>query len=369
LEFTLPFEAGAEYSLIMPGRHRVSVESQGVDVSRQTFLRAAADFVRWLVAGRRRKASVGGIKITAIGSPQGRRLFSHFLKATRFASIINQSSDIIEANRRRAMSNELEARDVLDRRTRETTGKRSGVIVCHLFYMEAIPEILRLIRPLSGLFDVIFTIGGGVDREVPEELRSLPNCQIFRFENMGRDIRPFLCLLEDGVLDGYDFICKIHEKLSKKAGARSGVGELWRRLMYSDLLGSAAALVSVLNRLESNADIGMIGPAAYRCPGRVFSKKARFGGNEQAVRSLMGFMNIEEPDRVPDFFAGSMFWIRREALEPIRGLKLANTYFEPERGLLDGAPEHAVERLFGASVVKAGFRIEDVESEWLLLNS
>ena len=56
-----------------------------------------------------------------------------------------------------------------------------------------------------------------------------------------------------------------------------------------------------------------------------------------------------------DFFGGTMFWVRPEALKPLAALRLSEAFPE-EKGLLDGGLEHAVERLFATSTVVAGYR-------------
>ena len=61
-----------------------------------------------------------------------------------------------------------------------------------------------------------------------------------------------------------------------------------------------------------------------------------------------------------DFFEGTMFWARPQALAPLRRLGLAAEAFAPEAGRVDGALEHAVERLFNHAARVAGFRVEDV---------
>jgi lipopolysaccharide biosynthesis protein len=64
------------------------------------------------------------------------------------------------------------------------------------------------------------------------------------------------------------------------------------------------------------------------------------------------------PRRPLDFPSGSMFWCRPAALRPLLDLGLTSADFPDEQGQTDGTAGHAVERLFLASVEKAGF-------EWL----
>jgi lipopolysaccharide biosynthesis protein len=61
----------------------------------------------------------------------------------------------------------------------------------------------------------------------------------------------------------------------------------------------------------------------------------------------------------PDFFAGTMFWVRPKALAPLRQLALSRD-FEPDQGRTDGALEHAVERVLSIAVKAAGYQIEDI---------
>ncbi len=73
---------------------------------------------------------------------------------------------------------------------------------------------------------------------------------------------------------------------------------------------------------------------------------------------LAGKMGVAADAFRLDFFGGTMFWVRPEALAPLRKLGLSKA-FPQEKGLLDGGLEHAVERLFGAAVVAAGYRLAD----------
>jgi lipopolysaccharide biosynthesis protein len=69
---------------------------------------------------------------------------------------------------------------------------------------------------------------------------------------------------------------------------------------------------------------------------------------------------LDALDNAP-FFAGSMFWARVKALEPVRKLALRDDDFEPELGQVDGTLAHAMERVFAMAAQRAGFEIATVE--------
>ena len=59
-----------------------------------------------------------------------------------------------------------------------------------------------------------------------------------------------------------------------------------------------------------------------------------------------------------DFFGGTMFWVRPEALRPLRDLRLASE-MPCESGLIDGDLPHALERVLPTSVLAAGYKLAD----------
>ena len=60
-----------------------------------------------------------------------------------------------------------------------------------------------------------------------------------------------------------------------------------------------------------------------------------------------------------DFYAGTMFWARREVLEPLRRLHLLQSDFPEEQMQRDGELQHAIERLFGNLPNMIGKHMED----------
>jgi lipopolysaccharide biosynthesis protein len=177
-------------------------------------------------------------------------------------------------------------------------------------------------------------------------------------ENRGRDVRPFLDLLERGRLDRYRYVCKIHGKKSTDGGRMSYLGALWRRRMLFDLLAGPGIAETIVRTFEADASVGMIGPGAFRLPSKTVPLEPSWGKTRPKVLELAARMGVA-PERFRlEFYGGTMFWARPEALKPLRALRLASAFPE-EQGLLDGGLEHATERLFSTAAVLAGFKLAD----------
>ena len=177
-------------------------------------------------------------------------------------------------------------------------------------------------------------------------------------ENRGRDVGPFLTLLEGGRLDRYRYVCKVHGKKSSDGGRKAHLGALWRRRLLFDLLAAPGLARAVVDLFERDPTIGMVGPRTFRLPSDNYSEDLSWSVNRAMVLDLASKMGMPPDQFRLDFFGGTMFWVRPEALQPLRDLRLASAFPE-EKGLLDGGLEHAIERLFGAAVVAAGYRLAD----------
>jgi lipopolysaccharide biosynthesis protein len=250
-----------------------------------------------------------------------------------------------------------------DRPWRPTLEKRSNVaVVLHLFYPELWPEFELFLNQIQRPFDLWVTHCGLSNQILEQIYYAFPKAKIKKVENRGRDIWPFLFLLNEGSLDDYDFICKIH---SKKSTHGSGTGESllgsrWRRRALYDLLAFGRADL-ILRTFEDDPGLGLAGPRALRLPNAHINLDSSWGSikNRDKARRLALRMGVEMRDAELDYFAGSMIWVRRTALEPLRQLNLQSHDFPEENGQLDGELQHAIERLFSYSTVVAGLKIAD----------
>lgn len=237
-----------------------------------------------------------------------------------------------------------------------STGPIRLAIVVHIFYEETWGDLAGVLRRLSVPFDLIVTTVPGRERLVEAIRRGFPHAEIEVMENRGRDVRPFLSLLERGRLDRYAYVCKVHGKKSTDGGRKSHMGSLWRRRLLFDLLAAPGLAQSIVDLFERDPSVGMVGPAAFRLPSAAYSEDLSWSVNRERVWALAERMGVPKDRFRLDFFGGTMFWVRPEALAPLRRLALSGEFPE-EKGLLDGGLEHAVERLFGAAVVAAGYRL------------
>jgi hypothetical protein len=80
----------------------------------------------------------------------------------------------------------------------------------------------------------------------------------------------------------------------------------------------------------------MIGPRAFRLPSETYSEALSWSVNRPMVLALAARMGVPAERFRLDFFGGTMFWVRPEALRPLRELGLAETFEEERRRCLTG---------------------------------
>jgi hypothetical protein len=237
---------------------------------------------------------------------------------------------------------------------------RPVAIIAHIYYEDTWSDIAGALRALTIPFDLIVTTVAGREHLIETIRRSYPAAQIEVMENRGRDIGPFLTLLERGRLDGYRYICKIHGKKSIDGGRKLYTGEMWRRRLLFDLIGAPGAANAAIDMFERDPSVGMIGARVFRLPKAGYSEDLSWAANRPMTLKIAERMGMPADKFQLDFFGGTMFWVRPEALKPLRDLHLAAD-MPYEGGLIDGDLPHALERVLPTSVLVAGYRLADSE--------
>jgi hypothetical protein len=186
--------------------------------------------------------------------------------------------------------------------------------------------------------------------------RDFPTALVVDVPNRGRDIAPFLALAKMAASDGVDLICKVHTKRS----THRNDGDQWRRELFAKVLGRGDYPKLVVSAFQRNPAIGMMAPQGHAiCAGRFW------GANKRRVMALAEAIGYPLPLGEFVFPAGSMFWMRTNALRSILEGGLNFTDFEEERGQTDGTLAHALERLLPIAAKLRGYRVVDTRVlEW-----
>lgn len=172
----------------------------------------------------------------------------------------------------------------------------------------------------------------------------LADWQVLAVENRGRDILPFLRAL--AVAGEFEYGLKLHTKRSPQRPD----GAAWRAALIDSLLPPEGP-GGILDRLEALPSVGLVAPARF-----ALSVEPWVLQNRAGMERLMGRLGADlcAADMEGAYFAaGSMFWFRRHALEPLADPGLPDL-FEPEQGQLDGTAAHAMERLFPVIAKRQG---------------
>ncbi len=223
-------------------------------------------------------------------------------------------------------------------------------VVAHVFYPSIWTEIAERLQSMPEAFDLYVTTPEHLITQVRAEVCAVfPRAQVLACQNRGRDIAPFIKVLNSGVLYRYDYVCKLH---TKKSPHRTD-GVTWRRQLFDRLVGSRDAVNAVTRLFDLDPTLGVIAPEGHLADGR-----AHLGANAEAVARLCDRLGLDPETPLQPFAAGSMFWFRPAALAALERLQIDLDAFEEEAGQVDGTFAHAMERIFPMSALAAGMRIE-----------
>jgi len=220
----------------------------------------------------------------------------------------------------------------------------------HAFHIDLVAELRAYLSHIPVPADLFVTTDSAAKRSQVErcfadwrqgsvETRIVPN--------RGRDVAPKLTGLAD-VHDRYEYVLHLHTKRSGHDSRLAG----WRGYLLETLLGSPAAVRSVLEVFARLPTVGMLAPQHIDA----LRPWVRWGQNFEVSAGLAERMGLPLPRRAPlDFPSGSMFWARTAALRPLLDLRLGFEDFPEESGQTDGTLAHAIERLHFLVCERSGF--------------
>ncbi len=230
--------------------------------------------------------------------------------------------------------------------------------ICHIFYPDLCNVIYGTLCNLSFKADVFITTDTPSKAKYIEsvfEQWSLGHVYVEVIENRGRDVYPRLHVL-GRIINEYDLFVCLHSKRTLYTGFK---GQDWQQQLFSCLAGSKSTTRSILHAFERDSSLGLVFPQ-HKLWLRNF---IRWEYSFIEARKLAHRMGITLNRRQSiEFPAGSMFWIRADAIRPLVNLGLVANDFPPEHDQTTGTLAHAVERLLCYVAEASGYH-------WLKVSS
>lgn len=224
-------------------------------------------------------------------------------------------------------------------------------VVVHLYYADLWPELAAALAAQSFAFDLFVTVTAGRSDIVclTQDIQArFPKACIWEMPNHGRDIWPFVYLVNSGLLTPYRAVCKLH---TKKSPHRSD-GDAWRQTLIGGILGVDGT--ARLTRFLKDPQAGFWVADGHRHHGDTW-----WGTNRPRATELLARIGITANAAPLVFPAGSIYWVKPGILGLIRQMRLTVGDFEPEQALVDGTTAHALERAFGYLASPVGLVIKE----------
>ncbi|MDL5366174.1 rhamnan synthesis F family protein [Xanthomonas sp. NCPPB 2654] len=225
-------------------------------------------------------------------------------------------------------------------------------VMAHVFYPDLLGELTQALTAMPVPYVLMVSVIDDDARAAAQQhLSSLPNLQTLKVRkvaNRGRDLAPLIVTFREDIL-ALDVVAHWHTKKSLYTGSER---RDWRDYLTAALFGSTQRIAWTLGMFDAEPRLGIVYPES-------FTGIPLWGhtwlSNLQVCRELGQQLGIAiDASAYIDYPAGSMFWARVTALQPIYALGLSLQDFPEERGQTDGTLQHALERMFVAVVRQQG---------------
>ena len=203
-------------------------------------------------------------------------------------------------------------------------------------------ETVEKINNIPVKFDLYITTTSEANKAIISKYLLFNNkaekYEIIVAENRGRDVIPFINQLSKAYKK-YKYFCHIHTKKTKYPP----LGDMWRRYLYNNLLGSKEVVSEILYKFETNEKLGIIFPdTIFVLVNSVYDISK---GNLIILNHLLKKMfQTHIIDKSPDYPVGDMFWARVSAVHQIfENVDYINYYCPRENGQTFKTIMHAIE--------------------------
>lgn len=231
--------------------------------------------------------------------------------------------------------------------------------VLHVYYHDQIDYFIDKLANIGGVeWDFIVTYST-YSQEIEDKLRAFKrDVVMFKVENIGYDVWPFIQVLKTIDFSKYDYILKLHTKGKSeiKLNGLSLKGWGWRDMLVDSILKSKSRFAASLNILEQDSNVGMVcSYELYKDLNNMMQRDVELLDGESKRISL----TINDAH----FCAGTMFLARLSVFEAIKEIDFTSELWGTEsKSHVSCTLAHTYERIFGIMVIESGYRFERMMS-------
>ncbi len=132
------------------------------------------------------------------------------------------------------------------------------LVVAHVYYPDLWPELAERILRIPGPVDLVLTLPEGRPEALADSIvAQFPDVRFEVVANRGRDMWPFVRVLELGLVGDHDAVLKLHTK----ASTHRIDGAAWRGRLLDSLCPSPEGIGLILELLRREPEVGMVAPA------------------------------------------------------------------------------------------------------------
>jgi rhamnosyltransferase len=242
-------------------------------------------------------------------------------------------------------------------------------LLAHITYEDQIDVCMSYMKSTERIADVyVTTITKALESSLIDRL-GLADFKSFKVillpeSSKGRDVGALWVALKQ-YMDGYDYICFLHNKKSPQMRPLT-IGRGFAERCMLNTLGSREYVLNVLGMFEENPRLGMLfPPPVIHGPYKRLVSGLWAGNynNTVALAKRLGVDVILDKYIDPIFPAGGMFWFKPEALRKIMKHDWEYEDFPDEPMPGDGTIGHAFERIYCLAAQSEGYY-----SAWVMID-
>ena len=239
---------------------------------------------------------------------------------------------------------------------------RKLLVIFHIYYHEHVDYYLDKIKNINGCeWDLLVTYVA-YSSVTEQKVRAIkPNASFFEVDNVGYDVWPFIRVMQEKDLSGYDYVLKIHTKSVSRNGRDklNGIlvnGTVWRDLLVDALLKSPERFRRCLRKISCNPKCGVLCSYEFIIKVENILPEDTFLLEDEEMRIGIDLS-------ADKFCAGTIFLARVDALKRLKTIEFTRDMWVGElRSGARGTLAHVYERIVCLLVREAGYKVCAISS-------